>query len=420
MYGFIPLLIGVRVCTTMATKQSPEVEVSENSIKITNFEITDPEVVDYLEQHEEEDRITAISRALRVGVLTMGLSETSQEEEFVKRSFNEMRQEMESEIERIEREIEAKFGRDGEVPQTFDEHLGPGGKLNRQLEEAFGDDGAFVECLNRELGEDGKRIQDALDPDREGTPTHRLRTSLREEIRELRDKIEEQATEEKTREEIVRKTPLKGQEFEEKVYDLLSDLVYGTSDEVKYTANKTGSIEGREVGDFVLELNDTGQRIAVEAKSDRGYSQREIKEELEDAIANRDADYGIIIFECESYIPNKVGYFHEFDDERLSIALSQDEEDDIDPAFLRIGFNWARTRTIQNHIDSETSLDPERIQTEINEIEDSIDRFSTIRTKSTRIKGIAGEIDTELESIEGDVKSRLVNIRMEMQSTPES
>ncbi|MDS0474597.1 hypothetical protein [Natrinema sp. 1APR25-10V2] len=116
-----------------------------------------------------------ITRVLRIGILTMEIAETSKEEEFVKRSFNEMKRDLEEEIERIVREVEAKFGTDGEVPQIFDEHLGPDGKLKRQLKETFSEDGTFVECLDRELGEDGERIQAALDPDREGTPTYRLK-----------------------------------------------------------------------------------------------------------------------------------------------------------------------------------------------------------------------------------------------------
>lgn len=56
---------------------------------------------------------------------------------------------------------------------------------------------------------------------------------------------------------------------------------------------------------------------------------------LPPTIENRDADYGIIVFECESYMPDEVGYFHEFNSERLSIALSEDEDDDIEPGFLR-------------------------------------------------------------------------------------
>lgn len=81
-------------------------------------------------------------------------------------------------------------------------------------------------------------------------------------------------------------------------------------------------ISGRKVGDYVLTLADTGQRIVVEAKSDQSYTQPKIKDELKSAIKNRDADYVIIIFEAESQVLDKVGYFQEFDIDYLSVALS--------------------------------------------------------------------------------------------------
>jgi hypothetical protein len=134
----------------------------------------------------------------------------------------------------------------------------------------------------------------------------------------------------------------------------------------------------------------------------------------------RDADYGIIVFAAESQVPDKVGYFHEFDNDRLSVALSTEEEEDPDPGYLRIAFNWARTRVVQMYIDTDSGLDPEAIQTEVGEIEAEIDRFSTIKKKTTSIRHTANDIDSELEEIESEVKSRLTDIRTEIQSDREN
>ncbi|MDY6776001.1 MAG: hypothetical protein SV253_08005 [Halobacteria archaeon] len=316
----------------MATEEPSSIEIEDDRVTIRETEIADSTVVDYLKEFEsEQERMEAFERALRIGVTTIDLAETSEQEEYVERKFTEMQQEFEQEIRRIEEEVEEKFGEDGRVPRIFEDHLGQDGHLRQHIEDAFAEDGPFKERLDEELGENGERIQNALDPDTEGTPTYRLKQALQDQIRSLRDKIEE----EETAEELRRKTTLKGDDFEETVGNILSDLVYGTNDEVEHTGEKVGEIGGRKVGDFVVTLNDTGQRIVVEAKSDSGYSQPDIKEELEDAIENRDADYGVIVFECESYIPDKVGYFHEFDSKRLSVALSEDEEDDPEPGFLR-------------------------------------------------------------------------------------
>lgn len=401
----------------MATEGASRIEVDEDRAHIADVEITDSAVVEYLQEFDDEqDRAEAFVRALRVGVSTMELAETSHQEEFVERKFAEMRRDLEAEIDRIEEEVEEKFGADGHVPQIFEDHLGEDGRLQQHIEEAFSEDGVFTERLDEELGEDGERIQEALDPDREGTPTYRLKRTLQDQIQDVREKIEAQAAAEETEEELRQRTTLKGDDFEDTVENVLSELVYNTSNEVEYTGGTVGEISGRKVGDFVVTLNETGQRIVVEAKSDSGYSQRDIKEELAAAVENRDADYGIIVFECESYIPNKVGYFHEFDSERLSVALKETDDDEVEPGFLRIGFNWARTRAIQGYVDAGSAFDPEAVQNAVSDVNDSIDRFSTIRKKTTSIRKTANEIDEELEEIESEVKSELADIRTEIQT----
>jgi hypothetical protein len=401
----------------MATEHAPAIDLQEDHAVITEFELTDPEVVAYLRQFDDdEERADALERALRVGVTTMDLAETSEQEEYVERKFTEMKQEFESEIDRIEAEIDERFGNDGDVPQIFEQHLGQDGTLRGHIEEAFSEDGPFKERLDEELGENGERIQQALDPDTEGTPTHRLQQSLQSQISRLRDKIEEQATAEEVEEELRQRTTLKGEDFEDTVENILTDLVYGTSNEMEYTGETIGEVGDRKVGDFVITLNDTGQRIVVEAKSESGYTQPRIKDELEEAIENRDADYGIIVFECESYIPNKVGYFHEFDSERLCVALCEDEDDEVEPGYLRIAYNWASTRAVQGYADAGTAFDPETVQDAVRDVRDAIDRFSTIRRKTTSIRETAKEIDKELDEIEGDVKSDLTDIRTEIQA----
>jgi len=402
----------------MAAEESPAIEIADDRVQVRDVVITESEVAEYLESFEDSaDREDALKKALSVGVTTLELAETSQQEEYVERRFAEMQRDLEQEIDRVEREVEEAFGDNGHVPEVFETHLGDDGQLKQHLEDAFGDDGRFKQRLDEELGEGGERIQDALDPGVEGTPTYRLKQTIQQEIRALRDRLTEQEAAEEKEKEMCQKTSLKGKDFEDTVGNLLANLVHNTSHEVEETGDKIGEIGDRKVGDFVLTLNDTGLRIVVEAKSDKNYTQPMIKEELNDAIENRGADYGIIVFEQESYIPNKIGYFHEFDSERLSIALSENEEDSLEPGFLRIGFNWARTRVLRNYIDTGSAFDPETVQDAVGEIADSIDQFTTIRKKTTSIRQTANDIDKELEEIEQDVKSDLADIRTELQTT---
>jgi|AntDeeMinimDraft_4_1070355.scaffolds.fasta_scaffold00855_7 hypothetical protein len=404
----------------MAQQPATSIDVKGDTVRLVDFEITDPAVAAYLQDVDTEDQVDALEYALSVGVKTMNLAQTSQEEEFVERKFGEMQRQIESEIERMEEEVEERFGADGDVPQIFSEHLGEDGHLQQHIETAFSEDSAFVERLDEELGEDGERIQKALDPDNDGTPTNRLKSTIVEEIRSLRDKIEEQETEEKTREEIKQKTTLKGDDFEETVENILGDIVRNTPDSVEPTGERRGERGERKVGDFVVTLGDTDQRIAIEAKSEKNYSQPKIKAELGEALENRDAEYAVMVFECESYIPDKVGYFQEYDDDRLSVAMSADDDDDIEPGFLSIAVNWARTRAVQSYVDAGSALDPESIQTDVGEIEDAVGQFSRIRTKTTTIRETANEIDEELRDIQNEVDTRVDKVRTELQGASDS
>lgn len=395
----------------MSKSTTSQIQVEGDTIRLENIELTHHDIATYLSEVGENERLDALEQALSVGVKTMQLADTTREEEFVERKFSEMRQDLQAEIERIEREVDDRFGEDGDVPRIFNEHLGDDGRLQRHIENAFGEEGTFAERLDEELGEDGERIQAALDPDNEGTPTYRLKQTLLDELRAIRETL----TEEEAREDIKQQTTLKGDDFEATVQNILEDHVHGSNDQVEYTGDTHGELSGRKVGDFLLTLGETGQQIAIEAKSDQSYTQPKIKEELTDALTNRDAEYAIIVFECESYIPNKVGYFTEFDDQRLAIALSDTPEDDIEPGFLNIALNWARTRTIQAHVATGSNLDPETIQQELGEVEDSIGRFSTLRKKTTNIRNNANELDEAFSEIQDDITASLSTIRAELQ-----
>ena len=405
----------------MATTEGIQIDPSADRVEIRDLTVYDADLAEYLTQFDEQDREREIERALRVGATTLELADTSKEVEFVKREFAEMEEAFNEEIDDVQEELEEKFGDDGKVAELLESHLGDEGKLQRHLDDALGEDGEFARRLDAELGEDGQRFQEALDPDREGTPINRLkeflreevRSELREEIREIQEKLEREDAEE----EIKQRTTLKGDVFEDDLEELLDDLVYGTNNSVEYTGDTEGELSGRNIGDFVFTLGDTGQQIVIEAKSEQNYTQPKIKEELEEAIENRDADYGIFVSECESYVPNKVGYLHEFNNQMLVVCLSADKDDSIDARLLKIAHNWARMRTIQSYVDTGDSLDTEVLQTQVSEVRDTMKRFQAVRSKSTDIKKTAQEIDDLLSTIQADVNNQLNRMTAELSKT---
>lgn len=402
----------------MATVSNVHIDEGADRVHITDLTVHDADLVEYLTSFEDQERDQAAEQALRVGAITLELADTSKEVEFVKREFGQMQEAFNTEINDIRDELEARFGDNGQVPALLDAHLGDGGKLQRLINEALGEDGEFARRLDEELGEDGERFQSALDPDREGTPLYRLKEFLREEVRgELREEIreiKEELQQEETEAQIRQRTTLKGKDFEADVESLLEDLVHGTNNQVEFTGDTEGELTGRDVGDFVVTLGDTGQRIVIESKSEQNYTQPKIKHEMDEAIENRDADYGMFVTECESYVPRKVGYLKEFDNRILSVALSANEDDSVDPRLLKIGFNWATMRTIQAGVEAGDAVDAEAIQSRVTEVRDAVDRFRTVRTKCSNIRGTVQDIEDLLDEIEADVNSDLNRITAEL------
>lgn len=393
----------------MATTMAVDVDRENDRVHIHELTVHDETLVAFLEDSEAESAEETVERALKVGAATLQLAETAKEVEFVKREFTSMQEEVERELDDVHEELAETFGDEGRVSRILDGHLGEEGTLRRHIEDTFGDDGIFSERLDEELGENGERIQAALDPDVEGTPTYRLKQSLKEEIDGIRDKLVEEETE-----EVLRgKTPLKGEDFEETVEDMLTDWTYHTQHSYEYTGGTSGELSGRDVGDFVLELGDVDQRIVIEAKSDQSYTEPKIKEEMADAIENRNADYGIFLVESEAYVPDKVGYLQEYE-EFVVVCLSQEHADDVDPRLFHIGLNWARMRAAQAGMETGEDLDPEIIQTKVEAAADAIDRFSSVKSKCTTIKKNANGIEATLDEIANEVKAQLADVEVEL------
>lgn len=394
----------------MSTTGSVSIDEDDTSVTIESLRIEDPDLVNFLTEYEPDQRAEVVTQALIIGTKTMQLMDTSQDVQYVEQRLGDLEDELTSEVEEFKNELDDKVGDNGDLQEALDDHVGENGTLQERIESAFGEDGPFVERLNDELGENGERIQSALDPDTEGTPIYRLEERIKREI----DSIREQIVETETREELRGRTYLKGGDFEDSVQDILADIVRQTSNNVEFTGDTKGEMD-RDVGDFVVDLAETGQRIVLEAKTE-SYSTQNIKDEMQEAIQNRDAAYGVFVTDSMENLPRtKTGWFHEFPDQNtVVVAMSETDDEEIDPGYLRIAFNWARMRAVQSHADLGSSFDPEELQSQISEIEEDMSRFKKIRGQCTEIKKSRKSIEETLDDVENDIKSRIGSIETEL------
>jgi predicted nuclease with TOPRIM domain len=393
----------------MATAGSVEVDIDSDEITIREVTVRDAELASYLADHDPDKQREVVDRAVRVGLMTLQLADTSKDLEYVKREFESMQTALEEELTDVRDDLDDRFGDEGDLPELLDDYFGEEGELREALTDAFGEDGELTDRLDEQLGEDGERLQAAFDPDTEGTPTNRLKSQLIDRIDSLRDKLAEEAGAQEERQ----LSPRKGEDFEETVAGLLDDTVYGTNDTVRHTGTEEGDA-GEKVGDHVFTIGETGQRIVIESKSEDDYTEPKIRDQLDRALENRSADVAIFVSECETYVPNKVGYFKEFDKQRLAVCLSEEPDDELDRGFLQVGLNWARMRAMEEYVDTGADLDPEEVQGRVENVRNRVGQVSSIKRKCGEITDMAENVKSELDELRDDVTDELNQITAEL------
>lgn len=398
----------------MVTTQEITVDTETGEVEITNLRVHDSDLAAYLSDCDAAERSERAARAFEVGARTLQLAETSKDLEYVKREFERMEGDLADELEDVHDALDDRFGDDGDLQAALKEYLGDDGALRDHLDDAFGEEGVFAERLSDELGEDGKRIQQALDPDREGTPTARLKTQLKSEIEALKTQLaaEQGAAEERET------SPKKGDDFEDVVGTILGNVTRQTSDTYEYKGETIGETPDAKTGDFVYELGGTPKRVVVEAKTEY-YSVEDIRDEMKRAIENRDADYGVFVTDHIGNLPRtKIGWFHEFGREFAVVALGQNADEDPEPAFLRFALNWAQVRALHDADAAGEELDPDRVRAGAEAVEEKIGRFAQVRKQCTAIEDSVDDIRDELTEIEDEIENRLDDIREELDIAP--
>lgn len=276
----------------MPPADTVDIDADNGEITVRELTIHDAELAGYLSDHDPSEQQAIADRAFRVGLITLQLANTSKDLEYVKREFETMQSALESELDEVKDELDDRFGDDGDLQRVFDEYLGDEGQLRTALDDAFGENGDLPDRLDEQLGENGERLRAALDPDDDGTPTNRLKSQLIERIEEIKRTLAEEAG---AREERQR-SPRKDADFEDTVAEMLGDIVYGTNDTVRHTGTEEGDTGGK-VGDHVLTLGETDQRIVIKSKSETDYSEPDIRDELDQALENRSADVAVFVSE---------------------------------------------------------------------------------------------------------------------------
>jgi hypothetical protein len=436
--------------------RSLSVNIVNKKLTIRDIVIDNEEVVQYFSEVPVDARLERLEQALAVGTVALKTMGTYERIDLIEKRFGDLSKRFDRSLEKtladIQREVEDKFGkkgdvrllveryfaREGEIPKLIQEYFGKEGKianiLNEQfgkegnlqkvvdsyfgdkgqvrkiVDDYFGEKGAFKDQLEKYIGDKGKLV-DILDPTKKGTPLYALMEEIREENKNLREEIVKkmaiQAAESMTTK--------KGFVFEDDCYAMLCAIAKHEKpvDEVeRLTTSGSKTVPGSKKGDFRINLgNNNKLRIVVEAKDyATPLSLPDIKDSLQQAMKARDAQYAIFVAKDVNALPSFIGYFNEVGNDMLVCALSSGEDVRLSYEILDVAYHWAKMQVLRKETAASKPFDAKQVVTDLNTLNSELARFQKILNYCGSIDKLTISIRAEANELKTKFGSQIAEL----------
>ena len=354
----------------MATLQENDIGLEDGKLIVNHFETTRSEIVSYFGNMEESaDLGQKLEDALRMGVIASRSVDTVGNVDYVESAFDKM-----------------------------------GSDFGRQLDSAFGAGGKFSELLESHFGENGKIVRQFLDSSRDGSPLNILKRDLEVSLAKILTTLAEQEGARR----VLKKTVQKGLDFEAQCEERLAEIAKMYGDKLERTGMSPGEMQASKKGDFVITLGKTGRKIVFEMKDRVNNSQNYIEKELSGAMENRGAEYGVFVAKNISTIPKSVGWFNEYNGDRLVCAMENENGDSMmNGEMISLAYRWARTRL---DLESKMDVDSEVVKKKVEAIRKKIMELDGIKIQCANIGRATKKITETTESTKARIEEETVGI----------
>ena len=405
---------------------TPKVTVKDKVVHIESLIERNPSVVTQIE--ESEDPVWAIGQLLRTGAVALKAVGNEAAIENIQMRLDQLSDAvsfaMETGVRDIYSATESMVDEEtGKLPTLFTEHVN---KLDALLGETFDPDSKssaiaiFEQALGVAFQDHNEHLRQAMTLEGENSPLNRLSQDLKQTISDAVEKVRKDVGDLSTKvsvdeatADIWDKTTAKGFEFEEIVHLAVSDLAAPHGD----LAESVGCIKGAEAnlkGDELVQLSleDTNGHTVFfvwEAKN-RKLNMRQVHEELDAAMANRNATAAIAIFAKQSQAPTTVP-FH-YSDNKAIVVLQEGEE----RSTVQLAYMWARWVVRRQINQSEINeFDIERMTALLESATRALKRTSTIKTHHTAAAKSIKAADSHLKEMDQEFAQILQDIKEEIQ-----
>jgi hypothetical protein len=362
--------------------RQPHVRVIGDRVAIDGLVVEDECAVRLVRTREEhgDDPVKTVRDAVVIGTRVLDREQAGANAEFVKTEFEKAALELNSQFTDRAREVAEYFN------ERVEEVFGPeNGHLHRELETLFSDGSAtsvqnrvrelVQETLARSRDDLMKQFSSAdgtnpLADFKAGTirvlkaaeerqhaheeRQHETQQQMLRQMAELEKQLQALRLEKEKLEEVGaerRRGTAKGRTFEEAVAEAVDAIALAQGD----VAEAVGDVKEAtgKVGDVVVAIDACNGpargRIVIEAKDRKSLSAPTALKELDSALAERSADFAVMVVPSEDRLPAKLQPLREYNGDKLLVALDPDEGS----LGLEVAYRLARARVLMKRSDSD-------------------------------------------------------------------
>jgi hypothetical protein len=410
----------------------PQVRVAGNRLAIDGLVVEDDCAARVVREREQagEDPVKTVQDAVEIGSRVLDREQAAANAEYVKTEFERAATSLNTQFADRARQVAEYFNE--RVEQVF----GPeNGHLARELDKLFSDgSAASVQNRVRELvaesmarsREDLMRQFSTADGSnpladfKAGTirvlkaaeqRQHESQQVLQRQMAELEKQLQALRLEKERLEDVAaerERGTAKGRSFEELVADALDDIALAQGDVAEAVGDLKEATGKR--GDVVVALDACAGpargRLVFEAKDSRMSTPRALAE-LDEALAERSADFAVLVVPAEGEVPAKLQPLREYNGDKLVVAL----EPDAGTLPLELAYRLARARVLMQRAEGDgidagavraaveravAALSEERkVKQQLTGAKTGIDRaYDLVGAMGERVRGLLEEIDT--------------------------
>lgn len=374
---------------------------------------------------DASDAARYVLDALGVGARVLEREVVTAETDVIRAEFERMRTDFtersKAVADRLDQKVEQVFAPDeGHVSRVFAKHFGDessaavqhkvravvaelAGQIREDVRKQFSSDtqdNPIVAIQRASL----KVIRDNADQQVQRLAAMDARLeAMRVQMTELKaekEKLEEVAAE-------ASRGTAKGRTYEEGLADALDVIAVAQGDDCDAVGDVKGV--GGKKGDVVIALDACAGpargRIVVEAKTAR-VSKNQAIADLDEAMATRDADYGLFVVPSEDRLPARTHDLREYNGNKLFVVFDPEEGPRIS---LEVAYKLARARVLMARGDT-AGIDAAAVRSEVERALASMEDVRRVKSQLTQATTYIGEATRIVDSLASNVRGHLGQI----------